>query len=324
MRVIDDGEHGDERGDLDALKEAAALNGGHGDAVLAEDAPVHAADGVGGAEENGDVPILKGALPAAGRDGRPGGDKRIYLPGDKLGLKSGLIRAVLVLALGHGEEHKLRLRDRRWVLCPAAESRRVVIVHVAQGAGHAQGEHAVRPIENFTPGAEILAQQDAARLGGFRGLIVGIAQVFLGEDGGVGKAETVNGLLDVPDHEEVLPGSRHGVEDRVLHAADVLILIDHDLGKAAGDARCRLGRAAVGVREQLRGKVLKVGIVYQAATALILGILAVKVKGDLEQRLHCGGGELHLAQERGGIGIERILHAVHRLFAGGAPRFEHI
>ena len=74
MRIIDNGEHGDERGDLDALKKSAALNGGHGDAVLAEDAPVHAADGVGGAEENGDVPILKGALPAAGRDGRPGGD----------------------------------------------------------------------------------------------------------------------------------------------------------------------------------------------------------------------------------------------------------
>ena len=64
MRVIDDGEHGDERGYLDALKETAALNGGHGDAVLTEDAPVHAADGIGGAEENGDVTILKGALPS--------------------------------------------------------------------------------------------------------------------------------------------------------------------------------------------------------------------------------------------------------------------
>ena len=64
MRIIDDGEHGDERGNLDALKETAALNGGHGDAVLTEDAPVHAADGIGGAEENGDVTILKGALPA--------------------------------------------------------------------------------------------------------------------------------------------------------------------------------------------------------------------------------------------------------------------
>ena len=64
MRIIDDGEHGDERGNLDALKETAALNGGHGDAVLTEDAPVHAADGIGGAEEDGNIPILKGALPA--------------------------------------------------------------------------------------------------------------------------------------------------------------------------------------------------------------------------------------------------------------------
>ena len=64
MRVIDDGEHGDKRGDLDALKETAALNGGHGYAVLAEDAPVHTADGIGRAEKNGKVPILKGALSA--------------------------------------------------------------------------------------------------------------------------------------------------------------------------------------------------------------------------------------------------------------------
>ena len=68
----------------------------------------------------------------------------------------------------------------------------------------------------------------------------------------------------------------------------------------------------------------KVRIIDQAPAAFILGILAVKVKGDLEQRLHRGGSKLHLAQERGGIGIKCVLHAVHRLFAGGAPRLEHI
>ena len=50
-------------------------------------------------------------------DSRPGGDKRIYLPGDEPGLKSGL-PGLFSSSLWQSEEHKLRFRNRRGVLAP--------------------------------------------------------------------------------------------------------------------------------------------------------------------------------------------------------------
>ena len=84
------------------------------------------------------------------------------------------------------------------------------------------------------------------------------AVALLGENGRIGQAEPVDGLFHVADEEEVLPLPADGVEEQVLDAADVLILIHHDLAKARGDlAGDRSGRS-VRVHEEAERKVLEV------------------------------------------------------------------
>ena len=110
------------------------------------------------------------------------------------------------------------------------EGRIGIIVHIAQGLGHAAGEDSVGGVQDLPPGAEVFPQQDAL----CAGIRLGVEFILFVEDRGIGQAKAVNGLLDIPHQKEAFPPVGHGGENGVLHAADILVLVHHHLGVAPG------------------------------------------------------------------------------------------
>ena len=147
------------------------------------------------------------------------------------------------------------------------------------------------------------------------------AEALLGENGRVGQAEAVDGLFHVADEEEVLPLPADGVEEQVLDAADILILIHHDLAKARGDLAGDRGGGAVRVHEEAERKVLEVAEVEQVEAALVPGKLAVKLKRQTQQGRHGGGSTVQLVQDGCLVGAEGQGQLFHGLFAGVAAGF---
>ena len=94
---------------------------------------------------------------------------------------------------------------------------------------HAERKHIVCRCKHLAPGAEVIGEQDLARLRVLRLFIGSIAFVFLQENSGVCQSEAVNRLLHVADQEPVLSVFGHGLKDALLHLVGVLILIDQDL-----------------------------------------------------------------------------------------------
>ena len=305
--------------------EPAARLRRHGDAMRLERGAVHGADAVGIAQQDDRVAIVRGALSAVFPHGRAAVDERVDAPRNVVRLQRGLFRrgrvVVRVRQLEHG---KLRLFAVVRVACSGTQAGRVVIVQLAKGAGHDVGKDVVGPFQHRAAGAEIFPQEDAPRRTGRGRAEVGKARVFLEEDRGVGEAEAVDRLLDVADEKEIIAAARHGAENEVLHLRHVLIFIDHDLGVAPGELPRQLRRRAVVIREQLRGHVLEIGEVHEAAPPLLGGVGRAEVQRQRQQRLHGRGCRAQVGDRLRGGDVDLLLQRLDGLFRRVALRLDAV
>ena len=305
--------------------EPAARLRRHGDAMRLERGAVHGADAVGIAQQDDRVAIVRGALSAVFPHGRTAVDERADAPRDVVCLQRGLFRrgrvVVRVRQLEHG---KLRLFAVVRVACSGTQAGRVVIVQLAERAGHDVGKDVVGPFQHRAAGAEIFPQEDAPRRTGRGCAKIRKARVFLEEDRGVGEAEAVDRLLDVADEKEVAALARHGAENEVLHLRHVLIFIDHDLGIAPRELARQLRRRAVVVREQLRGHVLEIGEVHKAAPPLFGGVGRAEVQRQRQQCPHGRGRRVQVGERLRGGDVDLLLQRLDGLFRRVALRLDAV
>ena len=131
--------------------------------------------------------------------------------------------------------------------------------------------------------------------------------------------EAVYALLHVANHEEPAPAAGDGVDDVLLHAGDVLVLVDHYLRVAARKLE-REGRGrAVLLRQELGGQVLGVREVYQRAALLSAHVLAVEGHDELQQRLHRRAAAL-MSRSRGALGVLKSLASLAAAFLRASRR----
>jgi len=104
---------------------------------------------------------------------------------------------------------------------------------------HDEGKDVVGSLQDLCARAEILRQQELARLAGGLCAAHGIGGVFLQEDRGVGQTEAVDRLLDVADEEKVLPFPADGLENTLLHGVGVLIFVDQVIDGVESDVVLR-------------------------------------------------------------------------------------
>ena len=151
-----------------------------------------------------------------------GHEPRLHLP---------LFRALLVrVRLIEFDAVELHLGCFRFRIGkPRAELFRLAITELERFSLHAERKHIVCRCKHLAPGAEIIRQQNLARLRVLRLFIGSIAFVFLQENTGIRQSEAVNGLLHVADQEPVLSVFGHGLKDALLHLVGVLVLVDQDL-----------------------------------------------------------------------------------------------
>ena len=305
--------------------EPAARLRRYGDALRLERGAVHGADAVGAAQQDDHVAVVRGALGAVFPHGCAAVDQRADAPRDVVRLQRGLFRrgrvVVRVRQFEHGE---LRLFAVVRVGCSGAQAGRVVIVQLAERAGHDIGKDVVGAFQHRAAGAEILPQEDAPRRTGQGCAKICKARVFVEEDRGVGEAEAIDRLLDVADEKEVIAVARHGAENEILHLRHVLIFIDHDLSVAPGELARQLRRRAVVVREQLRGHVLEVGEVHKAAPPFFGGVGRAEVQRQRQQCLHGRGGRVQVGQRLRGGDIDLLLQRLDGLFCRVALRLDAV
>ena len=322
VRVVDQRQQVDDRGDLERGEKLPAPGGGHGDAAAQQRAAEDSAHVRHLAQQDRDIAVSDRPFAVGGGHAQPCADHLLDTARDGLGLALEPIGRLGVLpVLCPVEEQQLGKGPLALVVFRAEDQRGVfVIVHVAQTARHARGEHGVHRSDDLAARAEVLPQRDAPRLalGGLGPVAEGA--VFFVEDLGVGQAEAVDRLLDVPDHKEVIPRARQGAEDRVLHTADVLIFVHHDLGEVRGDLPRQRGGLVVLIREQAGGEVLEVGVIHQRGAAFGAGVFRVEIQGQAQQRLHRIVGQGHALELRPGGGGEGLFHRGAGPFAGVAPR----
>ena len=133
----------------------------------------------------------------------------------------------------------------------------VGIDQIAHRLAHDRAKDIVARLEHRPARAEIAAENDAARRALRCLLRIGERAVFLEEDRRVRKAEAVDALLDVADHEQIALVFRERAEDRVLHGVRVLILIHRDLGVLRGQ-RFRQRRRRTAVIQKAHRKMLQI------------------------------------------------------------------
>ena len=113
----------------------------------------------------------------------------------------------------------------------------------------------------------------------------------LGEQEGHCLTEAVDALLDVTHEEEVFPTTGHGGEQRVLSRVGVLILVHHNIRKAAGQfARQQGGCFGSGIDQQTQGFMLQIVVIQQFILPLeggkAGGILPHQPTQGIHQRRH--------------------------------------
>ena len=128
----------------------------------------------------------------------------------------------------------------------------VGIDQIAHCLAHDRAEDIVARLEHCPARAEIAAEDDAARRTRRCLLSIGERAVFLEEDRRVRKAEAVDALLDIADHEQIALVFRERTEDRVLHGVRVLILVHRDLGVLRGQRFRQRGRRAAVIQKAHR------------------------------------------------------------------------
>ena len=257
--------------DLGGLQQIAARARVAGDAALLQRSLVHARHDRGRAHEDNNIRRARGAQRAVLRYKRAAVQKLRDARGDELGLRAGLVAGIVVrggqvkavqLDLGAPLLREARAGDEGFGLR---------IVELARLFFHDEGKDVVGSLQDLCARAEILRQQELARLAGGLCAAHGIGGVFLQEDRGVGQTEAVDRLLDVADEEKVLPFPADGLENTLLHGVGVLIFVDQDLAVGLREApRGGGGRAGVLFRQQADHAVLEVGEIEKMAAAFFL------------------------------------------------------
>ena len=131
----------------------------------------------------------------------------------------------------------------------------------------------------------------------------------------VGQAETVDGLLDVPYHEEVLPAAGESGEDGVLDGVGVLILVHHHLVVPLPPPPGQFGGGAVSAAQQAGGHVLQVGEIQQPPAAFFGGVGVLKVPHQGEEPPDGGTDRPHVLQKPGAVVQKQLPQLPHPLLA---------
>ena len=135
----------------------------------------------------------------------------------------------------------------------------IIIIHIPKGFRHGLAENEVDAIQHIFSAAEVLGKNDFSGLTAF---FHRIRTVFLIEQLGHGKTETVNALLHIPYHKAVVIAfisAGYCCQQHFLHHIAVLILVNHDfiillLHLFCGICRNDVVFGAAGFREDLQGK----------------------------------------------------------------------
>ena len=275
-----------------------------GNAGLAEGVRVDG--GVGGrvAQQDHDVPV-----PVAG----PGRQRRIALLhqgpdplGNKAGFPLGACGDALLLPrilVGRDQQPQLRFRAGGRFRA-GAQGGAVVIFDLQRLAVHDHGEDLVDGVEDVPGGAEVLLQQDLTlRAAWFNGKTL----VLVHEQRRLGLAKAVDALLDVADHEELVPPVQR-LDDLLLDGADVLVLVDEQhiilTGELPGDGFLpQEGQAAV----------LQVVVVQDAAFELQRLVPVLDVPHQAAEAPRHAGGQPFIRDSLAVVPGQRIDGVLHLL-----------
>ena len=167
--------------------------------------------------QNDDILVLVMLL-AAGF--RRGGNQGLDIPARHLTLGFELIR-VLIALLNQEDINRPEVS-----LCIAAQVIFRNVVHVCNPFVHGFREHFIHSIHNTFAGTVIVHEEDPALC---RVRIIRICPAFMLKQIWFGMTESVDGLLDVTDHEELMSGSRQGLDDSVLNAGNILAFVHIDV-----------------------------------------------------------------------------------------------
>ncbi len=140
------------------------------------------------------------------------------------------------------------------------ELRGFVVVHLADFFVHQLLEDEIREMDDLCARPEVFGQNDP-----FPAVFVGKSRVFAQEQARVGQAEGVDGLFDIPNHEQVLgfrlvPG--HPIEDALLQLVHVLVFVDQHFCEFVAVIGARVAHLALPVlgdrRQNLQRQMLQI------------------------------------------------------------------
>ena len=194
----------------------------------------------------------------------------------------------------------------------------VGVVHLAEGGGHEVAEQEVGPLQHLGPGAEVFGQNQPPGLPLRRAGVVRPGPVLAQEDGGVGQAEAVDGLLHVPHQKEVGAVPGQGGKDGVLYLVGVLILVHHDLIVPGRPLAGQIGGGTVLPHQQPHRHVLQIGKVHHTPAGLLGGVGRLEVLHQGEQPPHRRVDRPEILQQIRPAVLEPAGELVHPLLAGGA------
>ena len=330
--VIQDLQERIERRDFGRIHDGAVLRRLRGDADVSERLDVVRRRALGGLHEDGNILCPNAAHLTGGlvHDGAviehiadAGGDVfRLDIDlGDRLHVFVTGRRCRRRLGVD-GNELDGVILSRDEVRAARLERFVVSVGKAADRLGHARFHDGIRCVKDFGAAAEVLAQQDAARLPIRRLGVVLVGVVVTEEDGGVSQAEAVDALLDVADHKAVLAvGNR--VEDSFLYAVRILKLVDHDFrdscGNGLGDVRLLMRRF---IEQEADGHVLQVAEIEHVVGFLFRLEARVEI-GD--EREHAADGALcalEVCEDFLGWAVDALELFIDRLFVARADALD--
>ena len=156
---------------------------------------------------------------------------------------------------------------------------------------HRFAEDFVSSVQYVVAAAEVFLQDNPSV---FRVYIIGIRAQTLHKQGRIGLAEAINGLLHVTDHEHDVVVVVNGLQNGVLHLADVLAFVHKNVVVLALHL-CFQRR----IRQHLHGELLHIGEINE----VLFGFLCQEsVMGSLCQR----GKTTQMTLHRGEFQLEAI------------------
>ena len=140
------------------------------------------------------------------------------------------------------------------------ELRGFVVVHLADFFVHQLLKDEIREMDDFCARPEVFRQNDP-----FPAVFVGKSRIFAQEQARVGQAEGVDGLFDIPNHEQIL-GFRlvpcHPIEDALLQLVHVLVFVNQHFFEFVAVIGARVAHLALPVlgdrRQNLQRQMLQI------------------------------------------------------------------